>query len=67
MMVDPGQPIIVHGRIWIEARDGMVQVDELVVPGSKPMTARQFEIGYPGSMRPEPLMPHLRRYLESPS
>jgi len=64
-VIDPGQPVLVRGRIWIEARDGMVRVDELVVPGSKPMSANQFKIGYPGLTGPEYLLPYLRRYLET--
>jgi methionyl-tRNA formyltransferase len=42
---DPGRIIAVDGNLWIEATDGLVAVDELVVPGGKPVTAEQFRNG----------------------
>ena len=42
---DPGRIIAVDGNLWIEATDGLVSVDELVVPGGKPVTAEEFRNG----------------------
>ena len=42
---DPGRIIAVDGNLWIEATDGLVAVDELVMPGGKPVTAEEFRNG----------------------
>jgi len=44
-LADPGRIVAVDGNLWIEATDGFVAVDELVVPGGKPVTAEQFRNG----------------------
>lgn len=41
----PGRLIAREGSLWIEATDGLVAVDELIVPGGKRMTAEQFRHG----------------------
>jgi len=41
----PGRLIANEGSLWIEATDGLVAVDELIVPGGKRMTAEQFRHG----------------------
>ena len=41
-MPDPGRIVAVDGELWIEATDGLVAVDQLVVPGGKPVTGEQF-------------------------
>lgn len=57
---DPGLPLIRDGRIWLEATDGLVAVDELVLAGGKPMTAKEFEIGHKGLNGPENRLAFLR-------
>ena len=59
---DPGASVMVNGRIWLEAVDGMVQVDALQMPGGKPMTARQFALGHPGLSGPEIRLPYVREF-----
>jgi len=44
-IADPGRVVAVDGKVWIEATDGLVAVDELVVPGGKPVTGEQFRHG----------------------
>ncbi len=59
---DPGRMIIVEGKVWIEAIDGLVAVDELVVPGGKPVTAEEFRNGNRDRTGPAELLPLLRQY-----
>jgi len=59
---DPGAAVLAKGRIWLEAVDGMVQVDALQMPGGKPMTARQFALGHPGLSGPQTRLPYVREF-----
>lgn len=59
---DPGRIIAVEGRLWIEATDGVVAVDELVVPGGKPVSAEQFRNGNRERTEPADLLPVLRAF-----
>jgi methionyl-tRNA formyltransferase len=61
-LADPGRIVAVDGELWIEATDGLVAVDELVVPGGKPVTAEQFRNGNRDFTVPAELLPVLRRY-----
>jgi methionyl-tRNA formyltransferase len=61
-MSDPGRMITVEGKVWIEATDGLVAVDELVVPGGKAVTGEQFRNGNRDRTGPAELLPVLRRY-----
>ena len=61
-MADPGRIIAVEGKLWIEATDGLVAVDELVVPGGKPVTGEQFRNGNRDRTEPVELLPVLRGY-----
>ena len=58
-MADPGRIIAVEGRLWIEATDGVVAVDELVVPGGKPVTGEQYRNGNRDRTGPPELLPVL--------
>lgn len=64
-LADPGRIIAVEGRLWIEATDALVAVDELVVPGGKPVTAEQFRNGNRELTVPPELLPVLRGYQEA--
>jgi methionyl-tRNA formyltransferase len=61
-LVDPGRIIAVDGNLWIAATDGFVAVDELVVPGGKPVTAEQFRNGNRDLTAPAELLAVLRHY-----
>ncbi len=61
-LADPGRIIAVEGRLWIEATDGVVAVDELVVPGGKPVSAEQFRNGNRDRTEPVELLPVLRAF-----
>ncbi|HEV2737154.1 MAG TPA: methionyl-tRNA formyltransferase [Candidatus Elarobacter sp.] len=61
-MADPGRIIAVEGRLWIEATDGVVAVDELIVPGGKPVTAEQYRAGNRDRTGPAELLPVLLGY-----
>lgn len=64
-MRDPGQVVLIDGQPWIEATDGLVEIDELVLPGSRPMTAQQFRNGNRNLDGPVHLLPLLRSYAEA--
>jgi methionyl-tRNA formyltransferase len=59
---DPGRIIAVEGKLWIEATDGVVAVDELVVPGGKPVTGDEFRNGNRDRTEPVELLPVLRDF-----
>ncbi|GAC1573248.1 MAG: methionyl-tRNA formyltransferase [Candidatus Elarobacter sp.] len=59
-----GRVVALDGRTWIESTDGLVAIDELVVPGSKPMTAEQFRNGNRNLSGPAALLPVLQRQRE---
>ena len=61
-MADPGRIISVEGKLWIEATDGLVAVDEIVVPGGKPVTADEFRNGNRDRTGPAELLAVLRQY-----
>ena len=61
-MRDPGRIIAVEGRLWIEAMDGVVAVDELVVPGGKPVSGEQFRNGNRERTEPAELAPVLSAF-----
>jgi methionyl-tRNA formyltransferase len=63
-LADPGRMIVVEGKLWIEATDGLVAVDELVVPGGKPVTAEEFRNGNRDRTGPAELLPILCEYRE---
>jgi methionyl-tRNA formyltransferase len=64
-LADPGRIIVLEGKLWIEAIDGVVAVDELVVPGGKPVTGEQFRNGNRDRTEPVELLPVLRGYQEA--
>ncbi len=61
-LADPGRIIAVEGKLWIEATDGLVAVDELVVPGGKAVSGEQFRNGNRELTGPAELHVVLREY-----
>jgi len=59
---DPGRVIAIEGRLWIEATDGLVAVDELVVPGGTPVSGEQWRNGNRERTEPAELKPVLRAF-----
>jgi methionyl-tRNA formyltransferase len=59
---DPGRIIAIEGRLWIEATDGLVAVDELVVPGGKPVSGEQWRNGNRERTEPVELLPVLSAF-----